>query len=184
MLTELQRRKLIKLFSMYDVCNMGTLKISDFAQVAANLAELRGWRSGSADYESLLNKYMYRWMHMRSEIKAKVNRKIDATISVDEWLAYHTAIIEEGRQQPELDSLAAIVFEVVDADESGHLDRDEWKNLFKVFNIPVVYVEETFKHIDQNQDGTLSQDEVLPLLEEFYISDDPDAPGNKMFGPF
>lgn len=184
MLTDIRRRKLIKLFSMYDACNMGILKISDFARVATNLAELRGWRSGSANYESLLNKYMYRWMHMRSAIKAKVNRQIDATISVDEWLAYHTAIAEEGRQQQELDSLVSIVLEVVDADESGHLDRDEWRNLFKVFNIPVVYVEETFKHIDKNQDGTLTQDEILPLLEEFYGSDDPNASGNQMFGPF
>ncbi len=184
MLTELQRRKLIKLFSMYDACNMGVLKISDFERVADNLAELRGWRTGSADYETLRDKYVYRWMHMRSQIKAKVNRQLDSSITLDEWLSYHQMLMDEGDAQQELNSLSSLVLEVVDVDQSGHLDRQEWKNLFKVFNIPVVYAEETFDRIDQNHDGTLTKDEMLPLLQEFYLSDDPSAAGNQMFGPF
>jgi hypothetical protein len=37
--------------------------------------------------------------------------------------------------------------------------------------------------IDRNYDGLLSKEEFLPLLEEFYYSDDPNAPGNGIFGP-
>ena len=59
-----------------------------------------------------------------------------------------------------------------------------WTILFQVFNIPVVYANETLAKIDSNHDEILTKQEVMPLLEEFYFSDDPNATGKGMFGPF
>ena len=37
--------------------------------------------------------------------------------------------------------------------------------------------------LDRNGDGVLDQEEVQQALREFYTSDDPQAPGNLIFGP-
>jgi Ca2+-binding EF-hand superfamily protein len=76
-----------------------------------------------------------------------------------------------------------LVFNTVDIDRSNNLDLTEWKIFFSIFNIPVVYANESFQHIDQNGDGSITREELFPLLEEFYYSEDENAVGNKVFGP-
>ncbi len=183
MLTELQRRKLMKLFSMYDACNFGVLKISDFEQLAQRLAALRGWKVGSSAYEEISGKYLFRWNQMRAKIKEKVNHRMDSRVTLEEWLAYHDLILSDPSYREQVAALAEAIFNVVDVDESNHLDKEEWANLFRVYNIPIIYVEDTFTKIDLNGDGVLSKDEVLSLIQDFYYSDDPNTVGNYMFGP-
>lgn len=79
--------------------------------------------------------------------------------------------------------MAELVFKIIDLDESGNLDQNEWQTLFQVYNIPVIYAPESFAKIDLNQDGFLSREEVLSALQEFYDSDDPEVAGNYIFGP-
>jgi Ca2+-binding EF-hand superfamily protein len=184
MTSELRIKKLTKLFTMYDAQNHGILQLSDFERIVHKLAEIRGWNSGQQEYENLLNKYAYRWITMRAEIKQKINKEINSQIDLDEWLRYHELLQEDEAYQWEVKILADLIFDVIDLDDSSSLDKHEWKILFQVFNIPVVYVNETFAKIDSNHDEMLTKQEVMPLLEEFYFSDDPNAAGNGMFGPF
>jgi Ca2+-binding EF-hand superfamily protein len=131
----------------------------------------------------LNNKYALRWITMRADIKEKLGKKIDYQIHLNEWLDYYDSVSQDEAHRREVASVAELIFDIIDLDESGNLDRNEWTILFQVFNIPVVYVSETFDRIDRNHDGLLSKEEFLPLLEEFYYSDDPNATGNGIFGP-
>ncbi len=184
MLTQIQKRKLIKLFSMYDADNLGVLKLPDFERVAHKLAQLKGWKPGSSDYQTLLDKYAYLWIHMRAEIKNKINHKLESQVTIEEWLKYHEIVLDNQEYKEEIKSIATLVFDAVDLDENGNIDRQEWKNLFQVYNIPVVYLEESFSQIDCNHDGLISKEELLSSLKDFYYSQDPDATGNFMFGPY
>lgn len=183
MLPELQKRKLMKLFSMYDACNLGVLKIADFERLARQLAELQDWEPGTADYERITSQYLFRWNRMRAEIKETLNVRNDGRVNLDEWLTYYDIVLSDRSHEEELLSLAEVVFNVLDVDESGHLDKNEWTALFRAYKIPVVYIDETFACIDLDGDGVLSKEEVLSMLREFYYSDDPNATGNYMFGP-
>jgi len=183
MLTELQKRKLMKLFCMYDACNIGVLKISDFERLAQQLAELRGWKPGTAAYEKIINQYLFRWNRMRTEIKQTLHIRNDGQVNLDEWLNYYDIVLNDQSYKEELLALVEAVFNVVDVDESGHLDKGEWTKLFRAYNIPIIYVEETFTRIDRDGDGVLSKEEVLSMMREFYYSNDPSAVGNYMFGP-
>lgn len=183
MLGDVQKRKLLKLFAMYDGCNLGTLNISDFEALAQRLCDLRGWKPGSAEYLSIESKYLFRWNRIRAEIKGKLHRPIDSRITLEEWLAFHDLVLQDKRYLEEVKALSEAVFNTIDVDESGFLDKEEWKNLFRVYNIPVVYVDESFNMIDRNGDGKLSKDEVTSMIEDFYFNDSPDAPANHMFGP-
>jgi Ca2+-binding EF-hand superfamily protein len=183
MLSELRTRKLTKLFAMYDAQNQGVLRFSDFERIVHKLAGLRGWKPGEEKYERLNNKYAFRWITMQAEIKQKANKNMDYKIHIDEWLRYHELAFQNETYQQEVTSIAELIFDIIDLDESGNLDRQEWMVLFQVFNIPVVYLDETFDKIDRDHDGSISKEEFLPLLEEFYYSDDPNAAGNGIFGP-
>jgi Ca2+-binding EF-hand superfamily protein len=133
---------------------------------------------------------------MRAEIKTKSNKPVASQgkyevidsqtrheVNLDEWLTYHDAVMNDENNRNEILSLATSLFSVIDTDESGNLDKKEWTNFFRVYNIPVVYVEETFAKIDRDGDGVLSMDEVLSMIQDFYYSNDPNASGNYIFGP-
>lgn len=183
-LTELQKRKLMKLFCMYDAKNLGVLKLSDFEQLAQRLADLRGWKANTPAYEETLNRYvLLQWNRIRALIQQKLNRLHSNHIRLEDWLAYYDIVLNDKTYQDELMMLPEAVFNVVDVDESGLLDKREWADLFRVYNIPVIYVEETFNRIDVDGDGVLSKEEVLSMIQDFLYSSDPDKPGNYMFGP-
>ena len=42
----------------------------------------------------------------------------------------------------------------------------------------------SFKHLDLNGDGKISKDEFVTIVEQFHLSQDRDAPGNFLFGPY
>jgi hypothetical protein len=196
MLTEFQKRKLMKLFSMYDACNLGVLKISDFEELAQRLADLRGWKEDSNSYRDISGKFIYLWNRIRSEIKNVYNSQphilnnpdawntqIRSQVSLDEWFTYFKVVLNNDNHKEEILALSDAIFTVIDTDESGHLDKSEWAELFRVYNISVIYVDETFAKIDINGDGNLSKDEVMSMIEEFYYSNDPESAGSYMFGP-
>jgi Ca2+-binding EF-hand superfamily protein len=183
MLPELQKRKIIKLFTMYDAGNHGYLNFSDYEIIAHKLGDLKGWKSDEIEYQKLLNKYGYQWISMYGFIKEKLQQKLENRIYLSEWLKYHELVLQAPEHREEVKSLAKLVFDIVDLDESGNLDLNEWQNLFQIYNLPVVYASESFGKIDLNQDGVLSREELLSSLQEFYESNDPEFPGNYMFGP-
>lgn len=41
-----------------------------------------------------------------------------------------------------------------------------------------------FRQLDRNRDGYLTTDELIKNAEEFFFSEDPEAPGNWLVGPF
>lgn len=51
MLTELQKRKMIKFFSMYDANCDSALVCQDFENLVKKLADLRNWGSRSSKYQ-------------------------------------------------------------------------------------------------------------------------------------
>jgi Ca2+-binding EF-hand superfamily protein len=184
MLTEFQKQKLMKLFSMYDAQNLGVLKLSDFERLAQRLAELRGWKPGTPAYEKNLNQYLlFQWNQIRTAIKQTLNRPKEGHVNLEEWFAYYNIVLNDEASQEEQGRLTEAVFYVVDVDESGNLDKGEWADLFRVYNIPVIYVDETFARIDLDGDGVLSKEEVLSMVQVFLYSNDPKQSGNYMFGP-
>ncbi len=182
-LTGLQTRKLIKLFGMYDADNLGVLKLHNFQTLIDRLAQLRGWRSDSPEYTRISDKFMHRWLHMKAEIKDKIHGSKDGSITLEEWLGFYEQVLSDNTYRDHIYEVTGLIFDAVDVDANGHLSPDEWRQLFRVYGIPVVYALEAFSRIDLDGDRQLSKDEVLQRVEEFYYSQDPHEPGNFMFGP-
>ncbi|MCA9791386.1 MAG: EF-hand domain-containing protein [Candidatus Eremiobacteraeota bacterium] len=186
-LTELQKRKLIHMFELLDVDGNGFLEFADFQAVIETLAQERGLEPNSAGYRRLFGNNRRIWKGL---FKCDLNG--DGQISLPEWLAYHIQAIvadEEAGISPAglttaIDSIARYFYELMDMDGDGQIQREDYRYFCEAHGIPDETVEESFQQLDRDGNGTLSLDEVVTLVREFYTSDDPMAPGNWFFGDF
>ncbi len=186
-LTDLQKRKLIHMFELLDVDGNGLLEYADFEAVVEGLAEERGLELNSPGYRRLLGRSRRIWKGLfQCDIDG------DGHITLPEWLGYHIkAIIEDERAgispaglTTAIDSIARYFFELMDMDGDGRVKKPDYAKFCEAHGIPKQEVAESFRELDRDGNGVLSMDEVLVLVREFYVSDDPTAPGNWFFGDF
>ncbi len=181
MLTELQTRKLLKLFCMYDGDRDGFLVRKDFEKVAAKLCTVKNLGSRSPKFMMLQERLVTAWKNLRK----KADSNSDKKISLDEWLAYHDDVLSDrATYTQEVQSVMELIFDVFDTDGDGTICQQEWAELFQVYNIHPAYAPSTFQQLDANQDGCLSKSEVLTLIDEFFCGDNAGAIANSMFGPY
>ena len=181
MLSELQKQKFIKLFSMYDACSNGYLDRKDFEAIVNKAARIKNWSSRSAKYQTLFYKYIDKWEGLEKTASQGKNHQVTLT----EWLIYHEALIQDPqRYEAQVQEAMDLVFDIFDDDGNGEISMEEWASFLSLYNISPVYSEFIFPILDQNQDGALHKDNLLELIRTFYFSDDPEAVGNLIFGPF
>jgi len=181
MLTDLQQRKLTKLFSMYDSDYTGVLVKDDFTLMFDKLSTLRNWSLRSPRCLVLQDKLMRKWQGLEKKADTAHNHQV----SITEWLAYYDEVLADMQTcSAEIASLMEIVFDIFDQDEDGKINQAEWGQLLAAFNESPVYAPLVFPALDANQDGWLTKAELLQLFQDFCYSDDPNHPANGMFGPY
>jgi Ca2+-binding EF-hand superfamily protein len=173
MLTDLQQRKLTKLFSMYDSDYTGVLVKKDFELMFDKLSTLRNWSLRSPRCLVLQDKLMRKWQGLEKKADTAHNKQV----SRSEWLAYYDDGLEE------ILSLMDLIFDVFDQDEDGKVNQAEWGQLLAAFNESPVYAPLVFPPLDADQDGWLTKAEFLQHFSAFCRSDEADNPANGMFGP-
>lgn len=181
MLTDLQKRKLTKLFSMYDSDYTGVLVKKDFELMFKKLSTLRNWSKRSPRYIVLEEKLMRRWQGLEQKADTHDNDQV----SLEEWFAYYDELLTDAQASPAMIAdLIELVFDVFDQNEDGKINQAEWGQLLAAFNESPVYAPIVFPTLDQDQDGWLTKDEVRGLFINFCYSEDPNEPANQMFGPY
>lgn len=181
MLTELQTRKLLKLFCMYDGDHNEHLVQKDFEKIATKIAVVKNLGSRSPKVLALKERFFQVWKSLMNKADASGDRKI----CLNEWLAYYDEILgDKDKYLKEVQSLMKLIFEVFDDNSDGQLSQAEWTQLFQVYNVHPAYAPAAFKQLDMNGDGCLSRDEILVLIDDFFCGDDLDSVANSMFGPY
>ena len=179
MLTDLQKVKLTRLFNAYDVDNDGFFELEDILDVVGNLARVRGWEEGSDGYQTLAQRYCIIWNYQTQLFDA--NR--DQQVSLDEHLACYDRIFEAHKYDEFIDQLASLVFDIFDADCNGTVSLSEARDFYSAYHLEASLAELVFPHLDLDGDGIISKAEMLRIVREFHLSNDPEAPGNWLFGP-
>ncbi|MDV3351019.1 calcium-binding protein [Leptolyngbyaceae cyanobacterium CCMR0082] len=181
MLTELQNRKLLKLFCMYDCDRDGFLVCKDFENIATKLAKVKNLGARSPKVLALKERFLQAWKSLLSGADSNSDKKI----SLQEWLTYYDDVLgNKDRYFKEVQSLMKLIFEVFDTNGDGQLCTEEWAELFQVYNVHPAYAPLAFEQLDMNGDGFLSKDEILVLIDDFFCGDDPTSVANSMFGPY
>ena len=179
MLSELQKKKLPKLFEMYDGDNSGFIDQADFDRFLKNFSQVRNWTPESPEYNSLQSKFKSRWNHMQEVVDTDSDNKI----SLDEWLVYIDNLLNDPQAyEAEVNGIVALVFSVFDVDGNEQLNLEEYQQFFQAHNQDKSNANETFKKLNLKDDEYISKKQHMELINQFFKSEDPDAPGNFLWG--
>lgn len=181
MLTELQKRKLTRYFRVYDIDDDGRIGPADFERVVENVRILHGLATDSVGHVALEEGYLKRW----DVLSDLADADEDGGVDLAEWLAYWEGVLPvEERYQSELRSLVTRLFQSFDTDQDGVIGAQEFSDFYGVYGLESEMAQRVFKVLDTDEDGVISQQDLIELGHQFYRGDDPDAPGNSLFGPY
>ena len=183
MLTDLQKRKLMRMFNAFDQNRDGILEQQDFEQFAANLAKAFNVEVSSSAYEQLQQTLVQHWQQLQQVAGAGRDQ-----VNPESWLQFYDSLLSSeettgARLNAYMDGFYA-VWDVVDPGAKGRgTTLERFKSMYRAYNLDEAVGEAAFRRMDSNGNGVLDRDEMYQRTMEFY-GDDPDAPGNWMFGPY
>ncbi|MEC4891470.1 MAG: EF-hand domain-containing protein [Oscillatoria sp. PMC 1051.18] len=178
-LTELQQKKLKKMFDAYDYDSSKALTKSDFDAVIDHLSKQLGYSKGSQDYQKVESQFSGFWSSLHKE----ADLDEDANVTLEEWLAYFDKQLNDANfKSTGLSSGVDVIFSSLDKDGSGSISVEEYTAMLTAWKVSESEANAIFSKLDINGDGSLSKEEMKELYDQFYYSDDPEAPGNYVHG--
>jgi Ca2+-binding EF-hand superfamily protein len=179
-LTAFQQRKLERMFELLDLNGDGLVDRADFVQRVEAFARLRGWGQGSPELERNLAFALEEWENLRET----ADTDEDGGVTREEFLRYGDVFLDDR------DAVRAyargdvqLLFDAMDTDGDGRIARDEYRAYLEVHGVDAAGADLFFDHADLDENGRISRREMAHAVEEFLLSQDPDAAGNFLFGP-
>jgi Ca2+-binding EF-hand superfamily protein len=181
MLTELQRRKLTRMYQQTDFNKDGFVETSDYEQIGARVAQFLGLEPGSPESEVIRNRYLGMW----SNLKQLADKDGDDKVNEAEYVGGLGALLsQEDYFEPWIRSTVNDILEWEDQDRDGKISQQEYVGFMQIYDIASGDAEDAFRRLDRDGDGYLTREELMQNTEEFFLADDPNAPGNWLMGPY
>lgn len=180
MLSDIHDRKATYYFNLIDEDGNGIIEVNDFALRAQRLAETHGMNDEGAR-EALRHQVVGWWDH----ICMIADFDGDARVTLPEWKAYWRSV-QRGieRNDNTLESLhqaARGTLRAIDQSGSGRVTEAEYADWLAAWGVGEY--EDAFRRLDRGGKDFLTEEDVVVAVQEFYLSDDPVAPGNALYGP-
>ncbi len=180
MLTELQKRKQTALFQREDMNHDGFYGKADAKEFARRVCDVLKLPPDSPEYALVHARVGWRPDALRDFYQAKGDQ-----YSLADYLELGDIIVHDDALFNEIiTEQVKAVMGLWDQDRDGRLSADEFVKLEWCYAIDEEAAREAFRHLDRSGDGYLTIAECHRAAEEFYRSDDPNAPGNWLFGPY
>lgn len=181
MLGDLQRRKAAYYFDLIDEDDNGLIEPADFRLRAERLAEAFDV-TDDVERERLRQRVMEWWEHLST--LADIND--DEQITREEWRQYwrrFNVAVTMGNTPQSIENLqraARKTFRAVDHTDSGQISEEEFSAWLEAWDIDEG--EPVFQRLDRDEKGFLTEADLAEATTEFYLSNDPTAPGNVLYG--
>jgi len=180
MLTSLQQQKLTRYFRVLDVDDDGRVARADYERVAENVRALYNAGKRSSHHRAIADGFLRQWEALR----VAADTDGDGAVDLLEWLHYWDVVLADNALYlAEVAGLSERLLELFDTDDDGVLGADEFCNFFGIYGLKASLARQVFLDLDLDGDGAATRQELAGMVHEFYCSDDPAAPGNRLFGP-
>lgn len=180
MLGDIHQRKARYYFDLIDEDGNGLIEVNDFALRAQRLAESQDL-TGEEERDAIRKQVLAWWDH----ICTVADFDGDTRISLPEWEAYWRSI-QRGVERGETDTFRTLeraakgTLRAIDRDGTGRVTPSEYADWLAAWGASGS--DEAFQQLDRGEKGFLTEADLVVAVEEFYLSDDPAAPGNALYG--
>lgn len=174
MLSEFRRRKVSAGFKGMDVDGDGLLGSDDIELLIKNHGSAYGYLEDTEEYEDLARSTMAVWEQLK-----QFDSDGDGLVSLDEYVNGFDELLS--RRDAFMANMTAVVdafFAVADRNMDGQITEDELILHFRAWGNSVAQAKVAFKRLDRDKNGAISKAEWMANLEEYYFSEDAEAPGN------
>ncbi|XP_042884666.1 calexcitin-2-like [Penaeus japonicus] len=177
-LSKFRRAKLLHVFTtFFDVNRSGEIDEKDLDIAIQKVCGARGWSQDDPHYEKTRNTLRTLWTVLTS--KADIDQ--DHQVSVEEW---YCAWREDESDREWSHIFRDLMFLLEDASGDGHVDVDEYVALYTALGLKEAQCREAFRRIQKDDTSVVTKDKFDALWEQYFHSEDPNAPGNFIFGKF
>ncbi|MFY0601247.1 MAG: EF-hand domain-containing protein [Cyclobacteriaceae bacterium] len=182
MLTPFQSAKLSYLFNLLDLNGNNILQLNDFAELAESVRKKLDYEEAGKEHTAIAQKSVKFFHKLLKDIPNPGYQVINR----EEWLDFFSKnLVSKGDEDTVdewVDLLLAFLFGMFDENHDGYISISEYQDIFAIYGMDESFSKQAFDKIDVNGDGKLSRYELIPAIETFLISDNPQEPGNWVFG--
>lgn len=180
MRTELRQRKLDRAFGHVDVNGEGEIGREDLLGLGARILVGFGESPTSVTGRKLVDSFDAIW----SAVTAETGGGRDGRLTREQFHAGMTAAFIDGdRFEPVFRPAAQAVAELCDGDRDGRIGPAEFRTMLSAFGTSYDDIDAAFDRLDLDGEGTLAVGDLVAASRQFYADDDPNAPGNWLYGP-
>ncbi|XP_075976114.1 sarcoplasmic calcium-binding protein 2 [Anticarsia gemmatalis] len=177
--SEFRRKKLLYVFNVFfDVNQSGTIERKDFELAIEKICHLRGWKPGDPKNTETHEIMIKIWDGLRK--RADSNK--DGQVSVEEWVSMWNDYAQNPSAALKWQQLyAQFMFQLEDASADGTIDSDEFTTVCSSYGIDPQECKVAFTKMAKGK-SSVSWEEFQELWKEYFSTEDPNAPGNFIFG--
>ncbi len=182
MLKPAQEKKLTHYFNILDHNKNGELQEDDFVGIGEDICINLNVSPNSEEYSSIVNRSRGLYFRLLKDI----GKKAGESIILNDWLTWFDREIITAKNVELLKTYILMtvkyVFDLYDQNDDGLLTIEEYADMFTIYGIDIKFSAKSFTRLDRNHDEVISKDELLNAVKEFFVSSDPEAGGNWIFG--
>lgn len=179
MVSDFRKKKLLHLFNkFFDRDGSGSVDKKDFEQAAENISKLRGWKQGDAKYKETLDALLKVWDGLQNV--ADANK--DGEVTADEWVTMWEAYAKNPSSAYDWQNqYCKFIFQLEDASNDGAIDSEEFSTVYASFGLNKEEAVTAFQKMAKGK-ANVSWPEFQELWKEYFVTEEPNAPGNFIFG--
>lgn len=173
----LQDKNLSAVFNVLDSNQDGSITAEDFDLISRLVCDRFGVAVDSDTGRQVCEGYEAWWNQLREDLDVDGDGQITK--------AEFAAIYQGGHGDPQeyfskhVGPVARIVAEMIDTDDDGYIDQDEYLTLLEAITDQQAALA-GFRQLDTDGDGRVSVAEMQAGVEQVMLSNDPSAPGTSM----
>jgi Ca2+-binding EF-hand superfamily protein len=173
-LSEFRTRKVSAGFDELDINGDGYVENSDIEQLVKNHGDAYGYSENTPEYVNLERRTMGVWTQLK-----QFDADGDGRVSLAEYVAGFEAFMSQRDEfMSGMTALVDAFYLMADRDNDGRITEEELVRHFRSWGHTEQQAHQSFRRLDRGANGAISKAEWMQNLEEYYFSEDPEAPGN------